>query len=101
MVIDLFTKKIIPEDPILTATQSLTKSVDLEDRTGINFDSSDNNWEEVLKNNKVLLPASIINQFQAVLLSLLQDKPISKEYCQFMLEQCKDWEISDQATIIE
>ena len=36
-IIDLFTGKEIPSEPILTVTQSLIKSTNIKDRTHIDF----------------------------------------------------------------
>lgn len=102
MVIDLFTGKEIPSDPVLTVTQSLVKSTDVLEERSIDYENPENNdWEEVLRVNKVLTPNAIINQFQAVLLNILKGQAIDPNYCEFMIEQCKDWEISDQFVITE
>lgn len=101
-IIDLFTGKEIPSEPILTVTQSLVKSSDIKDTTNIDFtDPSNNNWEEVLQRNEVLTPKIIIDQFQEVLAALIKGDKIDMGYCHFMFEQCRDWKISDQFVITE
>lgn len=101
-IIDLFTGKEIPSEPVLTVTQSLVKSTDIKDRTNIDFtDHSNNNWEEVLQRNGVLTPKIIIDQFQGVLATLIKGEKIDIDYCHFMFDQCKNWEISDQFVITE
>lgn len=101
-IIDIFTGKEIPPEPSLTLTQTLTKSIDLVDRSGIDFEDQDNNeWEEILQKNNMLSPAIIIGQFQGVLAALLKGETIDKDYCTYMYEQCKNWEESDKFVIAE
>lgn len=102
MLIDFATGKVIPSDPVLTHTQSLTKSVYLENRKDVDFaDQSNNDWEQVLKNNNLISPSILIQQFGFVLQSILKGEEIDANYCRFMIEQCLDWEESDKCTLIE
>lgn len=102
MTIDFATGKVIPNKPELTITQSLVKSTPLISKEGVDFGNiEDSNWEEVLKNNGALTPSMLINQFAGVLSAIINNEKIRPEYCEFMMDQCQGWEISDKFITIE
>lgn len=102
MLIDFNTRQIIPEDPVITITQSLVKSVDATDKKGIDFNNPDNNiWEEVLPANGILTPEELILEFKRVLATIANGGKVDPGYCKFMYEQCSDWEVTDKFITLE
>ena len=102
MLIDLFTGKEIPSDPEISVVQNIVKTIPLENREGVDFSNLENtDYEKVRLKNNLLTPIEIIENFAKVLKVIEQGGEISKDYCQFMKEQCEDWEVVDNFVTIE